>query len=51
MYLSYFILIRLKITIPYGAWFHKDQWVGCWATEYGNLLDLCDCMGCCSYGA
>ncbi|KAL6316938.1 hypothetical protein AAG906_024476 [Vitis piasezkii] len=29
--------LKFKITVPYGAWFHKGQ-VGGWATEYGNLL-------------
>ncbi|KAL0326076.1 UNVERIFIED_CONTAM: Serine carboxypeptidase-like 42 [Sesamum radiatum] len=29
--------LLFKITVPYGAWFHKGQ-VGGWATEYGNLL-------------
>ncbi|KAJ6352634.1 hypothetical protein OIU76_001797 [Salix suchowensis] len=29
--------LEFKITVPYGAWFHKGQ-VGGWATEYGNLL-------------
>ncbi|GLU07057.1 hypothetical protein SLE2022_240340 [Rubroshorea leprosula] len=29
--------LNFKITVPYGAWFHKGQVAG-WATEYGNLL-------------
>lgn len=33
-----------KITVPYGAWFHKGQ-VGGWATEYGNMLTFATVRG------
>nr|GME13281.1 serine carboxypeptidase-like 42 [Ipomoea batatas] len=33
-----------KITVPYGAWFHKGQ-VGGWATEYGKLLTFATVRG------
>lgn len=36
--------LNLKITVPYGAWFHKRQ-VGGWATEYGNLLTFATVRG------
>lgn len=36
--------LQFKITVPYGAWFHKQQ-VGGWATEYGNLLTFATVRG------
>ncbi|KAM7511183.1 hypothetical protein LguiB_010058 [Lonicera macranthoides] len=36
--------LRFKVTVPYGAWFHKGQ-VGGWATEYGNLLTFATVRG------
>ncbi|KAF5184019.1 Serine carboxypeptidase-like [Thalictrum thalictroides] len=36
--------LNFKITVPYGAWFHKKQ-VGGWATEYGNLLTFATVRG------
>ncbi|WCJ43423.1 serine carboxypeptidase-like 42 [Euphorbia peplus] len=36
--------LKLKITVPYGAWFHKGQ-VGGWVTEYGNLLTFATVRG------
>ncbi|KAL6492931.1 Serine carboxypeptidase-like 42 [Orobanche gracilis] len=36
--------LRFKITVPYGAWFHKGQ-VGGWYTEYGNLLTFATVRG------
>ncbi|KAF8377119.1 hypothetical protein HHK36_030492 [Tetracentron sinense] len=36
--------LNFKITVPYGAWFHKGQ-VGGWATEYGNLLTFATVRG------
>ncbi|KAL3641159.1 Serine carboxypeptidase-like 42 [Castilleja foliolosa] len=36
--------LQFKITVPYGAWFHKGQ-VGGWATEYGNLLTFATVRG------
>ncbi|KAL7117805.1 hypothetical protein ACP275_03G096100 [Erythranthe tilingii] len=36
--------MEFKITVPYGAWFHKGQ-VGGWATEYGNLLTFATVRG------
>ncbi|XP_065848068.1 serine carboxypeptidase-like 42 [Euphorbia lathyris] len=36
--------MKLKITVPYGAWFHKGQ-VGGWATEYGNLVTFATVRG------
>ncbi|XP_042034096.1 serine carboxypeptidase-like 42 [Salvia splendens] len=36
--------LALKITVPYGAWFHKGQ-VGGWVTEYGNLLTFATVRG------
>ncbi|XP_043720618.1 serine carboxypeptidase-like 42 [Telopea speciosissima] len=36
--------LNFKVTVPYGAWFHKDQ-VGGWATEYGNLLTFATVRG------
>ncbi|KAL6311136.1 hypothetical protein AAG906_025685 [Vitis piasezkii] len=36
--------LKFKITVPYGAWFHKGQ-VGGWATEYGNLLTFATVRG------
>ncbi|KAL5843831.1 hypothetical protein ACOSQ4_009789 [Xanthoceras sorbifolium] len=36
--------LNFKVTVPYGAWFHKGQ-VGGWATEYGNLLSFITVRG------
>ncbi|XP_052736840.1 serine carboxypeptidase-like 42 isoform X2 [Vigna angularis] len=36
--------LHFKITVPYGAWFHKGQ-VGGWVTEYGNLLTFATVRG------
>ncbi|KAA3453754.1 serine carboxypeptidase-like 42 [Gossypium australe] len=36
--------LKFKITVPYGAWFHKQQ-VGGWVTEYGNLLTFATVRG------
>ncbi|GLT32196.1 hypothetical protein SLA2020_068810 [Shorea laevis] len=36
--------LNFKITVPYGAWFHKGQVAG-WATEYGNLLTFATVRG------
>ncbi|XP_078434011.1 serine carboxypeptidase-like 42 [Wolffia australiana] len=36
--------LRLKVTVPYGAWFHSGQ-VGGWATEYGNILTFATVRG------
>ncbi|CAK9145731.1 unnamed protein product [Ilex paraguariensis] len=36
--------LGFKMTVPYGAWFHKGQ-VGGWATEYGNLLTFATVRG------
>ncbi|PON76311.1 Serine carboxypeptidase-like [Parasponia andersonii] len=36
--------LHFKITVPYGAWFHKGQVAG-WATEYGNLLTFATVRG------
>ncbi|KAK9287090.1 hypothetical protein L1049_015501 [Liquidambar formosana] len=36
--------LNFKITVPYGAWFHKGQ-VGGWQTEYGNLLTFATVRG------
>jgi serine carboxypeptidase-like clade 2 len=36
--------LKFKVTVPYGAWFHKNQ-VGGWATEYGNLLTFATVRG------
>ncbi|CAM8980263.1 unnamed protein product [Rhodiola kirilowii] len=36
--------LNFKVTVPYGAWFHKKQ-VGGWATEYGNLLTFATVRG------
>lgn len=36
--------LGFKITVPYGAWFHKGQVAG-WATEYGNLLTFATVRG------
>ncbi|CAD5318381.1 unnamed protein product [Arabidopsis thaliana] len=36
--------LNFKTTIPYGAWFHKEQ-VGGWVTEYGNLLTFATVRG------
>ncbi|XP_030528141.1 serine carboxypeptidase-like 42 [Rhodamnia argentea] len=36
--------LDFKVTVPYGAWFHKGQ-VGGWATEYGNLLTFATVRG------
>ncbi|KAF3445558.1 hypothetical protein FNV43_RR10734 [Rhamnella rubrinervis] len=36
--------LNYKVTVPYGAWFHKGQ-VGGWATEYGNLLTFATVRG------
>ncbi|KAE8666571.1 Serine carboxypeptidase-like 44 [Hibiscus syriacus] len=36
--------LKFKITVPYGAWFHKYQ-VGGWVTEYGNLLTFATVRG------
>ncbi|KAJ1411096.1 Peptidase S10, serine carboxypeptidase [Sesbania bispinosa] len=36
--------LQFKITVPYGAWFHKGQ-VGGWVTEYGNLLTFATVRG------
>ncbi|AEC06203.1 serine carboxypeptidase-like 43 [Arabidopsis thaliana] len=37
--------LNFKTTIPYGAWFHKEQVVGGWVTEYGNLLTFATVRG------
>ncbi|KAL9840562.1 Serine carboxypeptidase-like 43 [Arabidopsis thaliana] len=36
--------LNFKTTIPYGAWFHKEQ-VGGWVTEYGNQLTFATVRG------
>ncbi|KAK9049087.1 hypothetical protein SSX86_031946 [Deinandra increscens subsp. villosa] len=36
--------LEFNVTVPYGAWFHKDQ-VGGWVTEYGNLLTFATVRG------
>ncbi|XP_048491252.1 serine carboxypeptidase-like 42 [Beta vulgaris subsp. vulgaris] len=36
--------LNLKVTVPYGAWFHKEQ-VGGWSIEYGNLLTFATVRG------
>ncbi|CAA0360304.1 unnamed protein product [Arabidopsis thaliana] len=36
--------LNYKTTVPYGAWFHKEQ-VGGWVTEYGNLLTFATVRG------
>ncbi|PIA41804.1 hypothetical protein AQUCO_02200319v1 [Aquilegia coerulea] len=36
--------LSFKITVPYGAWFHRKQ-VGGWQTEYGNLLTFATVRG------
>ncbi|KAL1193114.1 Serine carboxypeptidase-like 42 [Cardamine amara subsp. amara] len=36
--------LNLKTTVPYRAWFHKDQ-VGGWVTEYENLLTFATVRG------
>ncbi|XP_025659191.1 serine carboxypeptidase-like 42 isoform X2 [Arachis hypogaea] len=36
--------LHLKVTVPYGAWFHKGQ-VGGWVTEYGNSLTFATVRG------
>ncbi|KAF7816750.1 Serine carboxypeptidase-like 42 [Senna tora] len=36
--------MKLKITVPYGAWFDKGQ-VGGWVTEYGKLLTFATVRG------
>ncbi|KAM1481824.1 hypothetical protein EV1_033675 [Malus domestica] len=36
--------LKFPITVPYRAWFHKDQ-VGGWATEYRNLLTFATVRG------
>ncbi|KAL2318354.1 hypothetical protein Fmac_032230 [Flemingia macrophylla] len=36
--------LQFRITVPYGAWFHKGQ-VGGWVTEYGNLLTFATVRG------
>lgn len=36
--------MHLTTTVPYGAWFHKEQ-VGGWVTEYGNLLTFATVRG------
>ncbi|XP_023554626.1 serine carboxypeptidase-like 42 [Cucurbita pepo subsp. pepo] len=36
--------LKFKITVPYGAWFHKGQ-VGGWAIEYGNILTFATVRG------
>ncbi|GMH22300.1 hypothetical protein Nepgr_024143 [Nepenthes gracilis] len=36
--------LSFKITVPYGAWFHKHQ-VGGWAIEYGNRLTFATVRG------
>ncbi|XP_022141701.1 serine carboxypeptidase-like 42 [Momordica charantia] len=36
--------LKLKVTVPYGAWFHKGQ-VGGWAIEYGNILTFATVRG------
>ncbi|XP_054792229.1 serine carboxypeptidase-like 42, partial [Prosopis cineraria] len=36
--------MKMKITVPYRAWFHKGQ-VGGWVTEYGNLLTFATVRG------
>ncbi|KAK1384384.1 hypothetical protein POM88_022119 [Heracleum sosnowskyi] len=36
--------MQFKVTVPYGAWFHKGQ-VGGWVTEYGNALTFATVRG------
>ncbi|CAE5980325.1 unnamed protein product [Arabidopsis arenosa] len=36
--------LNFKTTVPYGAWFHKEQ-IGGWVTEYGNLLTFATVRG------
>ncbi|XP_015971797.1 serine carboxypeptidase-like 42 [Arachis duranensis] len=36
--------LHMKVTVPYGAWFHKGQ-VGGWVTEYGNSLTFATVRG------
>ncbi|KAK6938309.1 Peptidase S10, serine carboxypeptidase [Dillenia turbinata] len=36
--------LKFKVTVPYGAWFHRGQ-VGGWQTEYGNLLTFATVRG------
>ncbi|GAY39852.1 hypothetical protein CUMW_047580 [Citrus unshiu] len=36
--------LNFEVTVPYGAWFHKQQ-VGGWATEYGNILTFVTVRG------
>ncbi|KAJ0973115.1 hypothetical protein J5N97_021074 [Dioscorea zingiberensis] len=36
--------MKYSITVPYRAWFYKDQ-VGGWMTEYGNLLTFATVRG------
>ncbi|XAR49627.1 Carboxypeptidase D [Bertholletia excelsa] len=36
--------MHFKVTVPYGAWFHKGQ-VGGWVTEYGNMLTFATVRG------
>ncbi|XP_039133592.1 serine carboxypeptidase-like 42 [Dioscorea cayenensis subsp. rotundata] len=36
--------MKHSITVPYRAWFYKDQ-VGGWMTEYGNLLTFATVRG------
>nr|GLL28657.1 serine carboxypeptidase-like 42 [Ipomoea trifida]GMD02789.1 serine carboxypeptidase-like 42 [Ipomoea batatas]GMD08848.1 serine carboxypeptidase-like 42 [Ipomoea batatas]GMD11264.1 serine carboxypeptidase-like 42 [Ipomoea batatas] len=36
--------MKMSITVPYSAWFHKGQ-VGGWQTEYGKLLTFATVRG------
>uniref|UniRef100_A0A1D1YK86 Carboxypeptidase n=1 Tax=Anthurium amnicola TaxID=1678845 RepID=A0A1D1YK86_9ARAE len=36
--------LHFNVTVPYRAWFHKDQ-VGGWTTEYGNMLTFATVRG------
>jgi serine carboxypeptidase-like clade 2 len=36
--------LGFKVTVPYGAWFHKGQ-VGGWQTEYGKMLTFATVRG------
>ncbi|ONK57646.1 uncharacterized protein A4U43_C09F2630 [Asparagus officinalis] len=36
--------LKFRMTVPYGAWFHKGQ-VGGYATEYGNILTFATVRG------
>lgn len=36
--------LQFQITVPYGAWYHKEQ-VGGWYTEYGGMLTFATVRG------